>query len=382
MKLSFKRITSSGSFIPEIDGLRFIAIASVVIMHASVYIMLKDQTQYVDTFDFKSLEKMLHHAMLGVPLFFAISGFVLGLPFAKFHINKDKPIDLKKYFIRRLTRLEPPYILALTLLFFGYVVFLHMFPFDIGLKSYLSSLIYSHNIIYSGIHPYPLLNANLWSLEIEIQFYILAPLMAYIFSVNSASLRRWSLVVIAVLFAVFNVYYSLPFLSLIKFFHYFLVGFLLADLYVSKSTLFPKTKLDVLIGFFFFVVIWLFETGDFESNIAKSAWVVFQLASMFLLYYYVIFHKSLKPMAYPLITNIGGMCYSIYLLHSPIIYIFGKYIVILSFSKYALVNFSIYLILLLSVIMAISSVFFLLVERPCMDKDWYKKIFNRQKEIS
>ena len=127
MKLSFKRITSSGSFIPEIDGLRFIAIASVVIMHAGVYIMIKDQTNYVDTFDFELLGKILHHAMLGVPIFFAISGFILGLPFAKFHINNGKSINLKTYFIRRLTRLEPPYIVILTMLFFGYVVFLKPF---------------------------------------------------------------------------------------------------------------------------------------------------------------------------------------------------------------------------------------------------------------
>jgi hypothetical protein len=59
MNLSFKRITSSGSFIPEIDGLRFIAIASVVVMHASVYIMIKDQSKYIDAFNFELLAEIL-----------------------------------------------------------------------------------------------------------------------------------------------------------------------------------------------------------------------------------------------------------------------------------------------------------------------------------
>jgi len=382
MKLTFKRITSSGSFIPEIDGLRFIAIASVVLLHVSDYIFIKDKTKYLDTFDFEFLAQKLHHCMLGVPLFFAISGFVLGIPFAKYHINNEKPIDLKKYFLRRLTRLEPPYILALTILFLGYVFFLNTISFNIGLRSYLASLIYSHDIIYSGVHLYPLLNPNLWSLEIEIQFYILAPLMAYIFSVNPPSLRRGIIITVAFLFCILNEYYSLPFLTLIKYFHYFLVGFLLADLYVSKSILFNKTKFDFLIGFTFFVIIWLFETGDFQSTPAKVVWVMIQLSSMFLLYYYVIFHKALHFLSWRLITNIGGMCYSIYLLHSPIIYIFGKYVVRNSFSNYSLINYSIYLFLLILVILAISSVFFLLVERPCMDKDWYKKIFNIKKTTS
>lgn len=381
MKLSFKRITSSGSFIPEVDGLRFIAIASVVIMHASVYIMIKDQSNYVDVFDFELLAKILHHAMLGVPIFFAISGFILGLPFAKWHLNKGRPINLKTYFIRRLTRLEPPYIIALTLLFFGYVVFFKTMSFDVGLKSYLSSLIYSHNVIYSGVHPFPLLNPNLWSLEIEIQFYILAPLLAYVFSVKSVRIRRGTLIVIALLFTMYNVYYTLPFLSIVRYFQYFLVGFLVADLYVSKSVIFPKSKLDPLIGFFFFVFIWVFETEGFTSIIAKSAWEVTRLIGIFFLFYYVIFHRALRFLSYPFITNIGGMCYSIYMLHSPIIYVFGKYILRLNFSKYGVLNFLMYLILLLSVILFISAIFFQLIERPCMERDWHKKLFNRFKKV-
>lgn len=380
MNLEFKRITSSGKFIPEIDGLRFIAIASVVLMHVSIYIILKDQTNYEDVFDFNFLGKILHHAMLGVPIFFTISGFVLGLPFSKFHIDNGKPINLKAYFIKRLTRLEPPYIIALTILFFGYVVFFKIIPFDTGLKSYLASLIYSHNLIYSGNHPFPLLNPNFWSLEIEIQFYILAPVLAYIFYTKSISIRRSSLIIAAVFFSIINVYYTLPFLNIVKFFQYFFVGLLLADLYVFKSVIFPKTKLDGLIGFFFFLFIWFFETEDFMSNIGKSVWEVARLISIFFLFYYVIFHKALKFLSYPFITNIGGMCYSIYMLHSPIIYVFGKYVVNVTFSKYSIVNFSIYLTLLSSIILFISAIFFQLIERPCMERDWYKKIFTQLKK--
>lgn len=379
MKLSFKRITSSGSFIPEIDGLRFIAIASVMLMHTSVYIMLKDQTVYLDSFDFDLLAKIIHHGMLGVPIFFAISGFILGLPFAKFHLSDGKPIHLKTYFIRRLTRLEPPYIIVLGLLFLGYVVFFNTIPFDTGIRSFLASLIYSHNFIYSGVHPFPLLNPNLWSLEVEIQFYVLAPILAFIFAVKSKTIRRSAMIIMAIAFSMYSIFYTLPFLSIIKFFQYFLVGFLLADLYVSKQFLFKKTKYDVLIGTFLFVFIWLFETQDFNSIVAQCLWEVIRLTGIFFLFYYVIFHKCLKFLAYPFITNIGGMCYSIYMLHSPIIYVFGKYIVMFTFSKYALVNFSIYLVLLVTVILVISAVFYLFIERPCMERDWHKTLITRLK---
>jgi len=376
MKLSFKRITSSGNFIPEIDGLRFIAISSVVLYHLSGFLTAKDVSQYKDTFNYSILKQLLSHGHLGVPLFFVISGFILGMPFAKFYIGKDKPVSLKKYFLRRLTRLEPPYILIMTLLLFGAVYVAKTLPLGSGISSYLSSIIYSHNIIYPGV--LPLLNSPAWSLEIEVQFYILAPLMAYIiFSIQSSSFRRISLLCIALLFLIVNYFNVLPFICLINFIQYFLIGFLIADLYVSNSIILSKTKFDYLIGLLFFILIWLFDKEDFKSNSLKFICELIQLVSIFFLYYYVLFHKIFKLLSFKLITNIGGMCYTIYLLHYPIISMFGNPLLKHSFSNYSFVNISIYSIFLLFAIMSISSIYFLLIERPCMDKDWYKKILKR-----
>ena len=53
----------------------------------------------------------------GVELFFVISGFILGLPFAAHYLKGAAPVSLRKYYLRRLTRLEPPYIVALLVLF-------------------------------------------------------------------------------------------------------------------------------------------------------------------------------------------------------------------------------------------------------------------------
>lgn len=172
MRLSFKRITSSRSFIPEIDELRFIAITSVVLYH----LIAKDLNQYADNLEYSFFLRILSRGHLGVPLFFVISGFILGMPFAKSHILKEDPINLKKFFSRRLTRLEPPYVLIMTILFFGSVFVAKSISLSNGIVSYFSSIIYSHNFIYPGIMP--LLNVPAWSLKIEIQFYILAPLMA------------------------------------------------------------------------------------------------------------------------------------------------------------------------------------------------------------
>ena len=378
MKISFKRITSSGSFIPEIDGLRFIAITSVVFFHLSGFLTAKDGNHYVDTIDYSFFKHLLSHGHLGVPLFFAISGFILGMPFAKYYIAKGNPISLKKYFLRRLTRLEPPYILTMTILLLGAVYVAKSISLNDGIKSYFSSIIYSHNFIYPGHLPF--LNRVTWSLEVEVQFYILAPIMAFIFLIKSSSVRRISLFSIAVLFMILNNFGFNPlnFTSLVSYFQYFLIGFLLADLYVSDSRIFPKRKYDYLIGFVFFLTIWLFDNEDFVSNSQKFVWEFIQVISIFFLYYFVLFHKIFKILSFRLITNIGGMCYSIYLLHYSIISMFGNPLLGFAFSKYSFVNTSIYALILIFIIFIISSTFFLLIERPCMNKDWYKKIFKRR----
>jgi len=382
MKLSFRRITSSGGFIPEIDGLRFIAIFSVILFHLSEFLKVKDLTSYADSTDYSVLKYIISHGHLGVPLFFVISGFILGIPFAKYHFGQTGPVSLKKYFLRRLTRLEPPYIVAMTILLFGAVFVAEILTFEKGMISYLTSLIYSHNIIFPDILPE--LNGAAWSLEIEVQFYILAPLMAYVFSVRSPLKRRAVLILTAIFFLAFNNFSLNPFrfLSIIDYIHYFIAGFLLADLYTSSSKILPRTRYDFLFTSILFITIWLFDEGDINSNLYSFLWHTVQTASIFFFYYYVLFNKTFRLLSNSFITAIGGMCYSIYLLHASIFSLFGNAVCGITFSKYTYINIPIYSVILITMVLVVSSIFYLLIERPCMDKDWYKKILIKVRSDS
>lgn len=106
LRNGLRRITTSGKYIPEIDGLRFVAILSVVLFHVPGQIPLGGP--HTGLFWY-----VISNGKRGVELFFVISGFILAFPFASNILRGSKSVSLGSYFLRRVTRLEPPYIIAI-----------------------------------------------------------------------------------------------------------------------------------------------------------------------------------------------------------------------------------------------------------------------------
>ncbi len=160
-----QRITRTGRYIPEIDGLRFIAIASVVLFHIGYAV-----THRPGNLDFPpSLPfDIFSHGHRGVELFFAISGFILALPFAQCCLSSGRPVGLRSYYVRRLTRIEPPYVVALVVFYLAAVLMNTSDVSDSGFaRSFWLRLFYL-NGLWTG-QP-PTLNGVTWSLEVEVQF--------------------------------------------------------------------------------------------------------------------------------------------------------------------------------------------------------------------
>ena len=177
---SLRRVTTSGRYIPEIDGLRFVAILSVILYHVTVQLGIPAAGSYW-------LWYLISHGARGVELFFLISGFILGLPFATHLLTAGRPVRLRDYFLRRVTRLEPPYILAILVRIPLLILIMHK-PFHFVLTHGLASLFYLHSLIFGAASA---VNPPAWSLEVEIQFYCLAPILAWsYFRLRPKSLRR------------------------------------------------------------------------------------------------------------------------------------------------------------------------------------------------
>jgi peptidoglycan/LPS O-acetylase OafA/YrhL len=367
-----RRVTSSGRFIPEIDGLRFVAILTVYLYHLSEYLRVKSPPSGADPSS-TLMARILGHGGNGVQLFFVISGFVLALPFASHYLRKTKAVSLRAYFLRRLTRLEPPYALSMVLFFIMLIVYVGESPSAL-LPHLAASLVYLHNVIYGYMSS---INGVAWSLEVEIQFYILVPLLARLFAIKSRWLRR-STMVLLIAGTVVMQWFTIPAvghrlsISIFNYLQYFLLGFLLADVYLTdwNQNPTPSWAWDAVafVGWPLLVVVWEFPVA--------SMWL---FPPMTFVLYCATFRGiwSRRLLTNTWITTIGGMCYSIYLLHQPVISFIARHTVHLEFANGPKFGFLVQFLLVTPIVLAVCTTYFSIIEKPCMNPDWPQRLAAR-----
>lgn len=308
------RTTSSREFIPEIDGLRFIAIFFVVLFHSAIYVLaFQKRPDLLEHWEpGKSMVLgIIGNLYLGVQIFFVISGLVVALPFARAAIQGSSRPSLGRYFMRRLTRIEPPYILALLVMYYlrG--------QYRLNLPHLLAGLFYVHKWIFGTPNP---INMVTWTLEAEITFYILAPWITSIYSIPGRAARwSWQLLLIAAASSFVHDWFLPlgPPLSSYSFMlgvPFFLAGILLADLYVSgllTRSRRPAWDIVALLGLVALI----------SCHYSRPGWRFTWLSPIMVMMMVVggikglVFNRFLR---FRPITLIGGMCYSIYLWHIPI----------------------------------------------------------------
>ena len=157
----------------DIDGLRAVAVASVLAFHA--------------------FPDALPGGFIGVDIFFVISGFLITTIIMQSHAASD--FSYRDFYARRIRRIFPALmlVLAATLAFGWYALLPREFA-ELG-KQAAGGAAFVANFIFWGESGYfdtaaetkPLL--HLWSLGIEEQFYIFWPLL-----LGVAWRRRWPIV--------------------------------------------------------------------------------------------------------------------------------------------------------------------------------------------
>jgi peptidoglycan/LPS O-acetylase OafA/YrhL len=363
----FRRITSSGFYLPQVDGLRFLAIFMVVcIAHIPNFINRK---LFEGNFLNSYWSQFSLEGVFGILFFFIISGFVLGHLFAKKYIHNNEKADLKSYYLRRLTRMEPPYLLALIIFFIALVFIVKKYEFAELFPHFIASFFYVHNEVYYE-HSYVLPVA--WTLEIEIQFYLLAPLLGLLYRLKKREIR-WVIFLVLILANAYYWYNVLPGMHVFKFIHYFLCGMLMADLYVERIKFPGPVWLGFIIGIISLVLL-SFVFGFYDA----TGYIIKCILMVFLFYTALTNEKMIKVLSYPPLAIIGGMCYSIYLIHEQVISATGRLLKFINIENPG-IYFILSYLLLGGIVLMVSAVYFKLVEQPCMKKDWWKKFFSVRK---
>jgi peptidoglycan/LPS O-acetylase OafA/YrhL len=382
----FQRKTAANNFIPEIDGLRFLAIITVLLYHLNTVFSKEIGLGLLDALiemggsksNF-SLAWWWVRLDLGVKVFFAISGFVLALPFLKYYMGiSDKKVQLKSYFIRRLTRLEPPFIITLVFYYLVHVFLLHEDPL-IFLKHLGAGLIYVHVFIFGTVNP---INPVTWSLETEAQFYVIIPLIMWlVFKGRNSAIRillLLGLIVGSIFFRnefVFSAHWGR---SIFAYFVNFAIGIIVCWGYLKfpkwfkiRLWLYDIVGLLATFGLFYFYKPQHYIGNQVCFNISIALVMITAFKGYIFNWFYT------RPWVY----IIGGMCYSIYLIHYAFLHLSVKWTKLLWIESmnYTL-NLGIQVLVGVPLVLVVSAVFFRYFERPFMDKDWWNKLFERHEK--
>lgn len=148
-----------------LDGLRAIAIIQVVLFHCLYlnYSTIPAKREALLT-QMSPWLNWIWQGDKGVDLFFVLSGFLITMLLLREHLNSGK-VSITGFFTRRAGRIVPAYVL---LLITGWLVA------EPNHEYLWSNLLFINNIT----HPDSIYLPWSWSITVEVQFYLLFPIIA------------------------------------------------------------------------------------------------------------------------------------------------------------------------------------------------------------
>lgn len=263
----------------SLNWLRGIASFLVCIFHFKLFVW-KDETSNV-------ILSFCNYGHNGVIIFFIISGFVI--PYSMYVKNYSLKCFFK-YILKRSIRIEPPYIIAILLMFlWGWYARTKIWqtPFEIDWSQFLLNITYLAPFTKAGW-----INVIFWTLAIEFQFYILTGLIFNLLMKGAGYKYSLFVIMLAIGFVVPEQYQTI-----FNFYIYFIIGFQSFLFFVKKIT--ALEFIISMIGALSFVY--------FFKNGGAVPFAIFAVAGIFLLNY-----------KWQVASFFGNISYSLYLTHGLI----------------------------------------------------------------
>ena len=333
-------INAASIYFSGLNGLRTIAALAVVFSHITLQLGAfgLNANLFGTTADGKVKGYLL--ASYGVTIFFVLSGFLITYLLL---VEKAKnPIDIKKFYYRRVLRIWPLYYFYFVLC----LVTIAAFSFEADVKSIFLTVFMSANLAAIFNISLPFLS-HYWSLAVEEQFYLFWPwLLKYVQKHLVAVLV--SLIIIQNLLRIYLGYFyfgSIAFnFSMINRFDCMMIGGLGAYFYFKKWKSYLQIIDNKISQTIALVFIFLLLINKYHINAVVDNFVIC-IVSLTLIIGQINKTNRVLSLENPIFNFLGKISFGIYIYHPLIIFLFSKCIGALKLNdpiKYVFVYFSIF----------------------------------------
>ncbi len=304
--------------IPELDGLRGIAVLMVLYFHYINNHLINSSTRIG-----KIIYRLTSFGWVGVDLFFILSGFLIGTILIR---NKGSKNYFSTFYVRRFLRIIPNYYLLIAVfLIIGAIPFFSSDYFLAGNRviPIWAYLLMIHNIFIAHLQNFGNTSLSItWSIGVEEQFYIVFPFLIFILKERWLPFLLGLAIVLAPLIRMQYSGWIPPYVLLPCRMDSMAFGVLIAwaNHYYSLTDLVKKYRKPLLALLMLDVFICGFlsarygDLGVFKNTLFA---IIFSIALVFALVY--------KDSAYGAILRnrqlvwIGTISYSLYLFHDIIL---------------------------------------------------------------
>lgn len=337
---------------------RFLAAFAIVVFHAH-----SDVWPFTQSF----LHSIFNKANIGVSYFFILSGFVMVIAY-----GKNKAVEIKKssYYLNRVARIYPVYLLALAIAVVAALIKTHTIP----VQSLILQLLVVQSWVPGSIDK---LNFPGWSLSVEALFYVAFPfLFNYIY--RKVSLKSVAIVVAGVWLVtqlLLNYLFLSPFYTgfpsnshdLLFYFplmhiNEFLIGNVLGFVYFRLNTKQKNYDLPITVLVVAMLIVLSFKT---VINLHDGLMAVFFVPLILLLS--LNNGKITTIFSNKYLILLGEASYSMYILQVPI-----KSCTKFVFDKLHIVNENLLFYIFLVILIAASIICYYVIEIPA--RDWIKNL--------
>jgi peptidoglycan/LPS O-acetylase OafA/YrhL len=291
--------------VPALDLLRLAAVGAVILYH---YGFWGPSSHGVPQVALPALAPIAQYGFLGVPVFFAISGFVIA-----YSAEGRTPLT---FAIARFSRIYPTFVLCMTLTFAAIIMF-GAGHFEVTATQWLANL-----FIAAPMLGQPYVDTSYWSLVIEVVFY------AWIAALMALGLfpRRLDAIIVVWLGITFANELTIDAPIFEKLFAaddsgFFMVGLLTYQYYRGRRDARLWALSALALGTAVFQSIHKLERLGAHTGVAFDPWVAAAICVVSLGLVFAATRIKRLPFSTPVVLAAGGITYPLYLLHMQLGYV-------------------------------------------------------------